>query len=65
MNATTRHSLVKAALFSGLTVTEKSASAAPAQSAVLNEVWPDGGQTKIASLSRILAAGMMVEEADA
>lgn len=67
MNAITRHSLVSAAVASGLTVMEKSASASPEQAEVLQAAWPsdNGGQTKLASLSQILATGLMVEEAEA
>lgn len=65
MNAATRHSLVRAALHSGLSVTEKSASASPAQQEVLNAVWPDGTETtKTAALARVIASGVMVEEAE-
>jgi hypothetical protein len=65
MNATTYHSLVKATVASGSSVMEKSASASPDQNAVLSAAWPDGSQTKMASLACMLATGMLVEEAEA
>lgn len=67
MNSTQRLQLVGAALRSGFAVQEKSASAAPAQREILETAWPQEGDgiTKLASLSRILATGLMVEEAEA
>lgn len=66
MNAITRHSLTRAAVTSGFNVMEKSASATPAQAEILGNSWPDGSeQTKTASLAKILATGLMVEEAEA
>ena len=67
MNDLTRHSLVGAAVRSGFAVMEKSASATPEQREVMQAAWPseDEGVTKIAQLSRIIAAGSLVEEADA
>jgi hypothetical protein len=68
MNAITRHSLVSAAVASGLTVMEKSASASPEQAEVLQAAWPsdaNGNLTKLAALSQILATGLLVEEAEA
>ena len=45
---------------------DKSASASPEQAEVLNAAWPDGSeQTKMASLAKMLATGMLVEEAEA
>jgi hypothetical protein len=45
---------------------EKSAAATPEQAEVLSAAWPDGSeQTKTASLAKMLAAGMLVEEAEA
>lgn len=65
MNAITRHSLTSATVSAGFSVMEKSASASSEQTEVLSAAWPDGSdQTKMASLAKILAAGMMVEEAD-
>jgi hypothetical protein len=66
MNAITRHSLTKATVTAGLSVMEKSAAATPEQAEVLSAAWPDGSeQTKTASLAKMLAAGMLVEEAEA
>ena len=66
MNAITRHSLIKATVAAGSSVMDKSASASPEQAEVLNAAWPDGSeQTKMASLAKMLATGMLVEEAEA
>jgi hypothetical protein len=67
MNSSTRLQLVGAAVRSGFSVFEKSASAAPAQLEVLQAGWPQPDEpiTKLASLSRVLATGLMVEEAEA
>ncbi len=66
MNAITRHSLVKATVTAGLSVMEKSASSTPEQGEVLSAAWPDGSeQTKTAALAKMLATGMLVEEAEA
>ena len=66
MNAITRHSLTKATVTAGLSVMEKSASASQEQRDVLSAAWPDGSeQTKMASLAKMLATGMLVEEAEA
>lgn len=65
MNAITRHSLTRATVTSGLNVMEKSASASPEQNEVLSAAWPDGSeQTKTAALAKMLASGMLVEEAN-
>jgi hypothetical protein len=67
MNSPQYLQLVGATLRSGFTVLEKSANAAPAQQDILQAAWPqeDENITKLASLSRILATGLMVEEAEA
>ena len=67
MNAIARHSIVTAAVRSGFSVMEKSASATPEQAEILEAAWPkeDEGVTKLASLSRVLATGLLVEEAQA
>ena len=51
---------------SGFTVMEKSASAAPQQREILEAGWPQEGEqiSKSASLARMLATGMLVEEAE-
>jgi len=66
MKAIARHSLVHASLTAGMAVMEKSASASPAQKQVLATVWPseDENITKKAKLSRVIASGILVEEAD-
>ena len=67
MDAFTKHSLVKAATVAGFQVLEKSASATPQQLEVLDTAWPDAEReelTKLGALSRILATGLMVEEAE-
>jgi hypothetical protein len=67
MNSSHRLSLVGAALRAGSAVIEKSASAAPAQQEVIQAGWPQEGEpiTKVASLARVLATGLMIEEAEA
>lgn len=67
MNAVTRHSLVKACLVSGFSVMEKQASVTPEQSEVLAHAWPaeNEGLSKLATLSKVIATGVMIEEADA
>lgn len=67
MNESQRLQLVGATVRSGFAVFEKSASAAPAQQEVLSAGWPreEEGLTKLAHLSRILATGTLVEEAEA
>jgi len=67
MNSNTRHSLVQSALFAGTAVMEKSANAAPAQLEILENAWPseDEGITKKAQLSRVIATGILVEQAEA
>lgn len=67
MLAVDRHALVKTATIASLAVTEKSASCTPAQLEVLQDIWPDADAetSKRASLARVLAAGMLVEEGDA
>lgn len=66
MNAVTRHSLVKACLVSGFSVMEKSASVTPDQSEVLAHAWPSEGEglSKLATLSKVIATGVMIEEAE-
>ncbi len=47
---------------------EKAASASPEQNEILDTAWPNAEReplTKLATLSRILATGLMVEEAAA
>lgn len=67
MNDSTRLSIVGAAVRSGFAVFEKSASAGEAQREILENAWPspDEGITKLAHLSRVLASGLLVEEAEA
>ena len=67
MNSSQRLQLVGAALRSGFTVLEKTASAAPAQQELIEAGWPkhEEGITKLASLARIIATGLMIEEAEA
>lgn len=67
MNDSTRLQLVGAALRSGSVVLEKSAYAGPAQQEVIQAGWPREGEdiTKRASLARILATGLMIDEAEA
>lgn len=68
MNAPTRHSLIAATVTSGFSVMDKSASASPEQNEILENAWPDANReplTKRATLARILATGLMVEEAAA
>jgi len=66
MNDSTRLALVGAAVRAGFTVMQKSASASPQQNEILGAAWPqeDEGITKRAYLSRILATGLLVDEAD-
>lgn len=65
MNATTRHNLTQAATISGFAVMEKSASASQEQQEILDAVWPgEDVLSKTAALARVLAAGVLVEEAD-
>lgn len=51
---------------SGFTVMEKAASAQDAQKELLEAGWPQRDEeiTKLARLARVLATGMMVEEAE-
>ena len=67
MNASQYLQLVGATVRSGAAVLEKSASAAPSQQEILAAGWPQEGEgiTKKAELSRILATGLMVSEAEA
>lgn len=66
MNDSQRLQLVGATVRSGFSVAEKSASAAPKQAEVLQAGWPseDEGISKKAALARVLATGMVVEEAE-
>lgn len=67
MNSAQRLSIVGASLRSSSVVLEKSAAAAPAQQEVIQAGWPQEGEqlTKLAALSRILATGLVIEEAEA
>ena len=66
MNDSQRLQLVGATVRSGFAVMQKSASAAPAQKEILEAGWPgkDEEITKRARLSRMIATGMLVEEAE-
>lgn len=66
MNSSTRQNLVGAVLRASHTVLAKSASADANQLDVLEAAWPRPEEpiTKMASLSRVLATGLMVEEAE-
>ena len=66
MNDAQRLSLVGAAVRSGFAVMEKSASAAPTQSELLNAGWPSPEEniSKRAALARMIGTGLMVEEAE-
>jgi hypothetical protein len=66
MNAPQYHSLVQAVVRSGFAAMEKSAFATPEQQEILQAGWPqdEEGLSKLASLSRVLATGLMVEEAE-
>lgn len=67
MNDIQRMRLVGAAVRAGCGTMEKSASASPQQQEILAAAWPkpEEGLTKLASLSRMLATGLLIEEADA
>lgn len=66
MNSSTRQHLVKAVVSASHTVLAKSASADVHQREVLEAAWPhpEEGLSKRASLARVLATGLMVEEAE-
>lgn len=66
MNTSQRLSLVGSTILSGFATLEKGASASPQQREILEAAWPseDEGITKLAHLSRILATGVMVEDAE-
>ena len=59
--------LVGATVRSGFGTMEKSASASSTQQQLLAAGWPspEEGLTKLATLSRMLGTGMMIEEAEA
>lgn len=67
MKKSARIQLVNSAVLSGAIVMNKAASATPAQTEILEAAWPKAGENieKRAALSRIIAAGAMVEEAEA
>ena len=66
MNDSQRLQLVGATVRSGFAVMEKSGSAAPQQQEILRAGWPSKDEqiTKSARLARMLATGMLVEEAE-
>ncbi len=66
MNDLQRLQLVGATVRSGFTTMEKAASSSPQQREILEAGWPrpEEGLTKLASLARMLATGMLIEEAD-
>jgi len=67
MNDSQKLQLVGATLRAGDAVMVKSASAAPAQTSILEAGWPreDEQLSKVARLARMLGTGYLVEEAEA
>ena len=66
MNDLARISLTNAAVRSGFATMEKAASASPQQQEILAAAWPNPDEeiSKSARLSRIIATGIMIDEAE-